>query len=258
MVVAPRYDPGTSGVAALAAAVAPGAAGTAPGAAGTPPGAAGTPRTLAQPAVEPPPPQPPFLPPGSDPVNAVSLAVDLDPGFPLARLESPSHPLDRRRLGPSHWRVALVPALGIDEIVLDGASGRTLAFAPGHLDGSAAPAGPGITVLAGHRDTHFRFLRDLKPGMLLILEAADGHRRRYRVTATHVVDKRRTDVAAATTQPTLTLITCYPFDAVAPGGPQRYVVEAAGIDATPPPTQRAEATPSPASPPTGGYPAGGL
>jgi sortase A len=158
------------------------------------------------------------------------------------------------------WPVArlLVPALGVDEIVLDGASGRTLAFAPGHLDGSAPPAGPGNTVLAGHRDTHFRFLRDLQPGMLLIVEAADGRRRRYRVTATRVVDKRRTDVAEATAQPTLTLITCYPFDAVAPGGPLRYVVQAVGVDATPPPTQRAAAAPPPASSPPGGHPAGGL
>jgi Ca-activated chloride channel homolog len=102
MVVAPRYDPG-----ACSGRGCPGAAAAARFAAGVAPGAAGTPEVLAQPRVEPPPPQPPFLPPGSDAANAVSLAVDLDPGFPLARLESPSHPLDRRRLGPSHWRVAL-------------------------------------------------------------------------------------------------------------------------------------------------------
>jgi len=41
-----------------------------------------------------------------------------------------------------------------DLLVLAGASGRTLAFGPGHLPGE-----PGNAILTAHRDTHFRFFR---------------------------------------------------------------------------------------------------
>jgi len=129
------------------------------------------------------------------------------------------------------WPVARleVPALGVDEIVLSGADGRTLAFAPGHLAGSALPGVPGNTVLAGHRDTHFRFLRELAPGDEIHLESPDGAVHAYRVVSTEVLDHRDARVLSPTVERTLTLITCYPFDAVAPGGPLRYVVRAMGV-----------------------------
>jgi sortase A len=127
------------------------------------------------------------------------------------------------------WPVArlTVPRLEIDEIILAGASGEAMAFGPGHLGSSSAPGSAGNVVLAGHRDTHFRFLRDLEPGDEILLEAADGRVRRYRVEETAVVDHRDRRPLAAPAEPVLTLITCYPFDAIAPGGPQRYVVRAA-------------------------------
>jgi sortase A len=117
-------------------------------------------------------------------------------------------------------------------IVLAGASGRTLAFGPGHLDGSALPGDDGNVVLVGHRDTHFRALASLTFGDEVVLETLgpDGtpRRRRYRVAGAEVVDKSRTDLLAETARPTLTLVTCWPFDAVVPGGPLRYVVTAVG------------------------------
>ena len=124
----------------------------------------------------------------------------------------------------------LVPELGIDQIVLAGASGRTLAFGPGHLDGTALPGAPGLSVVSGHRDTHFRFLADLRPGARIEVERADGARQSYRVTATQIVhaDRARIVPAAAGT-PRLLLSTCYPFDAILPGGPLRFVVLAEAI-----------------------------
>jgi sortase A len=127
------------------------------------------------------------------------------------------------------WPVARlrVPRLGVDEIVLAGGHGQAMAFGPGHLSRTAAPGQEGNIVLAGHRDTHFRFLRDLQPGDEILLEAAQGAPRRYRVTETAVVDFHDRRPLAASPEPTLTLITCYPFDAIVPGGPLRYVVRAA-------------------------------
>jgi sortase A len=120
----------------------------------------------------------------------------------------------------------LAPAHGVDLIVLDGASGRTMAFGPGHLDGTSLPGETGNAVVTGHRDTHFAFLRKLRPGDALVVERADGRRRRYTVSDTRVVDRRETWVAQDSGDSRLTLVTCYPFDALRPGGPQRYVVRA--------------------------------
>ena len=62
------------------------------------------------------------------------------------------------------WPVGrlLVPRHGIDQIILADASGRSLAFGPGQLSGSARPGEPGTIVLSGHRDTHFQFLQHLQ------------------------------------------------------------------------------------------------
>jgi sortase A len=126
------------------------------------------------------------------------------------------------------WPVArLIAADGrVDLIVLEGGSGRTLAFGPGHLGGSAMPGATGNSVIAGHRDTHFSFLRDLAIGDALYVESVDGTRHRYTVVDLDVVDARRASVLLDSDDALLTLVTCYPFDAVRPGGPLRYVVTA--------------------------------
>ena len=128
------------------------------------------------------------------------------------------------------WPVARIILPDGDHIVLGGASGRNLAFAPGHLDGTAPPGGSGTCVIAGHRDTQFSVLEDLVEGDRVLLEDAPGTVTTYRVTATAVVDESETEVLAETNEPTLVLITCWPFDAVAPGGPLRYVVWAENVE----------------------------
>lgn len=126
------------------------------------------------------------------------------------------------------WPVArLLAKRGeVDMIVLAGASGRTLAFGPGHMSASALPGETGNSVIAGHRDTHFAFLQYLRLGETLTLERPDGRRHLYRVTSIDVVDSRRGSILLDTESAMLSLVTCYPFSAVAPGGPMRYVVTA--------------------------------
>jgi len=120
----------------------------------------------------------------------------------------------------------IAPGHDADVLVLAGASGRTLAFGPGHLDGSALPGDAGNAVITAHRDTHFRFLRTVAPGDELVVERADGASRHFRIRGAYVTDYRDLRLARDTLVPTLTLVTCYPFDAVNPGGPLRYVVVA--------------------------------
>ncbi|MFC1601975.1 class GN sortase [Pseudomonadota bacterium] len=119
-----------------------------------------------------------------------------------------------------------VDRLKIDQIVLAGASGRTLAFGPGHVAGAALPGSEGNVVISGHRDTHFRFLQALKSGDPIELQLPDGDSIRYVVTHQAVYHQDDTWLLEETTDQQLTLITCYPFDDPVPGGPLRYVVTA--------------------------------
>lgn len=132
------------------------------------------------------------------------------------------------------WPVARlrVPAHGIDLIVLDGVSGRTLAFGPGHASGSAQPGAPGTAIFSGHRDTHFRFLQDLAAGEEVVVDTPGRPPTRFRVREASVVDARTAVIGSARDGPAaLVLLTCYPFDAVSPGGPLRYVVAAEAASA---------------------------
>ncbi len=117
-----------------------------------------------------------------------------------------------------------VPGLGIDRIVLAGASGSSLAFGPGHLFGSSLPGQQGNTVIAGHRDTHFRFLKDIQRGEFIQLQSLTGKTIQYEVSETIIVDEKEAEYLANTSENILTLITCYPFDAIRPGGALRYLV----------------------------------
>jgi len=117
-----------------------------------------------------------------------------------------------------------VPGRGITLTVLAGTSGRTLAFGPGHVDGTAPPGSAGNSVILAHRDTHFAFLRELHEDEEITIEDARGRTTRYRVRETAVVDRRATRLLDAADSAQLTLITCWPFDAVRPGSAQRYAV----------------------------------
>lgn len=127
------------------------------------------------------------------------------------------------------WPVARLrtSALTRDLFVLAGVNGGALAFGPGHYSHTSMPGEPGASVIAGHRDTHFRFLEKLGENDVIEVQDRAGRWLAYRVREKRVVDTR---LSAVWTVPTdsdeLHLITCYPFDAVAPGGPLRMVVMA--------------------------------
>lgn len=117
-----------------------------------------------------------------------------------------------------------VPAHGIELYILDTASNRALAFGPAHVSGTATPGMQGNAVIVAHRDTHFAFLRTLALDDEIGVEIAKGNRARYRVREMVVVDQGETRVLDDAGSPQLTLITCFPFDAVVPGTALRYVV----------------------------------
>jgi sortase A len=104
-----------------------------------------------------------------------------------------------------------VPRLGIRRTVLAGCSGSSMAFGPGHIDGSAEPNQPGNCALGGHRDSWFGFLRELRHGDEILLRTREGLVR-YRVGRIAVRSMWDAGPLEPTEQRRLTLITCYPFD----------------------------------------------
>jgi sortase A len=121
-----------------------------------------------------------------------------------------------------------IPRLGLRRTVLAGASGSSLAFGPGHIDGTAAPNTPGNCAIAGHRDSWFAFLARLQLGDQILLRSHDVERG-YIVAELLVVDEHDLRVVEPTAERRLTLITCYPFGDVR-RSPLRYVV--IGVPAT--------------------------
>jgi sortase A len=118
----------------------------------------------------------------------------------------------------------------VDLIVLAGASGRTLAFGPAILNDGIEKNGHGTLVISGHRDTNFQFVQKLRDGDELLIEQPGQPRRVYRVTEAQVIDSRTTGIMNNPDQDRLLLVTCYPFDAIIPGGPLRYVVTAERVE----------------------------
>lgn len=120
----------------------------------------------------------------------------------------------------------LIPDIKLDSYVLNGATGAILAFGPGMVSGSAIPGGNGITMIAAHRDTHFESLKTLSTGAIIQIQNTDKEWHQYRVTGTRVADARVDSIDPNPLESRMILVTCYPFDALIPGGPLRYVVEA--------------------------------
>ena len=118
-------------------------------------------------------------------------------------------------------------------IVLDDASGESLAFGPGLVAGDPDVAEHSTIVLGGHRDTHLSFLEHVGAGEEIRLATQTGKTLRYTTTRSRIVDTRKDSIAIDSDVAALVLITCWPFNAEQTGGPFRYVVEALPVDTRP-------------------------
>lgn len=118
-----------------------------------------------------------------------------------------------------------IPRLGTRQLVLEGASGRNLAWGPGAM----TPVDGSDVVISAHRDTHFADLNLLQPGDLLLLDDGTGPRE-YQISWLDIVDSRHQELVLLTGIQRLTLVTCYPPDAPLAGGPLRLVVTALPVN----------------------------
>ena len=117
-----------------------------------------------------------------------------------------------------------IPRLLLSVAVIEGIDDTTLRRAIGHIPGTALPGHPGNVGLAGHRDTFFRPLKDLRIKDEILFSTLKGNYK-YVVVSLTIVDPDDVGVLAASRENVLTLVTCYPFYYIGPA-PQRWIVRA--------------------------------
>ena len=129
------------------------------------------------------------------------------------------------------WPVARIEVkrLNASTIALAGSSGQALAFGPGHVELTPDAGERGVAVYSAHRDTHFRFLKDVVIGDVIDVVRSDGARFRYRVDRTSVVRFDASGIDPLSGGRQLVLSTCWPFGSLTPG-PERYLVHATIIE----------------------------
>jgi sortase A len=157
-------------------------------------------------------------------VGAV-LAVAAWQGQDAARIEWESLAPGDATADPAQELARLsFPSQGAEFYVWEGATKKNLLFGPARVAQSSLPGGTGNCIIAAHRDTHFRILKDVKKDEPIVLEHG-GHTYRYRITALHIVGAADNTYYRPTRRPVLTLVTCYPFSYLG-RAPKRFIVQA--------------------------------
>jgi sortase A len=156
-------------------------------------------------------------------LEMVSLAASVGP--PPVSVGPPSPPSTSVLRPGSAIGELTIPRVALGAIILHGSDARTLRRGPGHLENTALPGSTGNVVIAGHRDSFFRQLREVIVGDDIFIDTTEAHLH-YQVTSTSVVNPHDLSVLDYTDEPILTLITCYPFWVLGPA-PERFVVRAA-------------------------------
>jgi sortase A len=154
--------------------------------------------------------------------NPIAIAEQLpgDEGTPRALATS------RRSIANGTVVARLdAPSVQLSTAVLEGSDDAILNRGAGHIEFTAFPGQRGNIGIAGHRDTIFRPLRRMRVGDTLALSTSDRVYH-YRISNTLIVNPDDVHVLNPTRQPTLTLVTCYPFDFVG-HAPRRFIVQAA-------------------------------
>lgn len=120
-----------------------------------------------------------------------------------------------------------VPELETVQFIMNDASGEALAFGPGHLPTGRSFGDHGHTVIAGHRDSHFEFLKDIELGHTIRTEDYQGRKTRYQVIEIDIINSETEQIPLDPELNLITLVTCYPFEKLLTSGPLRYLVTAA-------------------------------
>lgn len=156
---------------------------------------------------------------------AAADALVQSPGTARAAPRAPARDLPARGAAVA---ALSIPRIQLSAVVLHGTDTQTLRHGPGHLENTALPGEPGNVVIAGHRDSFFRPLRNLAAADDIFLDTPRG-RFHYRVSSLRVIDAHDVSVLKPTRAAVLTLITCYPFSLIG-HAPDRFMVRAERVD----------------------------
>ncbi len=117
-----------------------------------------------------------------------------------------------------------IPKLQKDLYVLEGDSGSSLAFAPGHSQMSKLPGENGTILISAHRDTHFEPLQYLNLEDKIVLYDKNNTKYFYRIINKKIIDVNHDTIPIKMGKEELILVTCWPFDAIIAGGTKRYLI----------------------------------
>jgi sortase A len=159
-------------------------------------------------------------------VHTVRLWVGVEKPMEQAHLKPPRPAPHPRRAIPKNGVIGrlTIPRLGLSVMVREGVASKTLSLAAGHIPGTAFPGERGNVAVAGHRDTLFRALKDIRKDDVIEFQTLDG-RFAYEVASTQIVTPKDVGVLRPGRDDELTLVTCYPFYYVG-SAPDRFIVKA--------------------------------
>ena len=168
---------------------------------------------------------------GDHVLGAIMKTPDARPQQERAQAHTPalpgSRPAPRSLPNGSVIGEMRIPRIGMSVMVLEGDDEAILEKAVGHVPSTALPGAAGNVAVAGHRDTFFRALKEIRPNDEITLTTTGGAYN-YRVETIEKVGPKDVQVLAPSDHPTLTLITCYPFNYIG-AAPQRFIVQAGEI-----------------------------
>ena len=168
--------------------------------------------------------------------SAAALAASPETITEIGRIELPARKFaSSPRLTPSTALIGRlsVPRLRLSAMVREGIDRHTLQLAIGHIPATALPGQVGNVGVAGHRDTFFRGLKDLKTQDEILFSTLGGDFK-YEVESLMIVGPDDVAVLAPSSENVLTMVTCYPFSYIGTA-PKRFVVRARQVSPEPAP-----------------------
>ncbi len=115
--------------------------------------------------------------------------------------------------GPEQPTRIVIRSINVDSPVVEGDDWEQLKKGVGHHLGTANPGERGNMVLSGHDDVYgevFRYLHKVELGDEILVYSGN-HVFRYVATQKRIIEPTEVSVMYPTREPTLTLITCYPY-----------------------------------------------
>ena len=120
----------------------------------------------------------------------------------------------------------MIPNYEVDQIILRGTSGQSLAFGPAFHEESLLPGNGGTTVLSSHRDSHGIYIKKLQIGDIIKLQDRYKQWHTYHVNDFSIINVSKYSISTLNTEDNLLIITCYPFNTIRSGTSLRYIVRA--------------------------------